>query len=60
MANRNMLSDSESDPCEEDCFEGMNITVNAFDTCDIHLRRKIHQNSKCCYVDIILMTPMTN
>ncbi|KAK6748668.1 hypothetical protein RB195_001340 [Necator americanus] len=34
MASRNMLSDSESDPCEEDCFEGMNITVNAFDTCD--------------------------
>uniref|UniRef100_A0A8L8Q5V7 PPP1R35_C domain-containing protein n=1 Tax=Heligmosomoides polygyrus TaxID=6339 RepID=A0A8L8Q5V7_HELPZ len=23
-----------SDQCEEDCFEGMNITVNAFDVCD--------------------------
>ncbi|RCN48849.1 hypothetical protein ANCCAN_05133 [Ancylostoma caninum] len=34
IASRNVLSDSESDPCEEDCFEGMNITVNAFDTCD--------------------------
>ncbi|CAJ0600808.1 unnamed protein product, partial [Cylicocyclus nassatus] len=34
MAKKSMLSDSESDPCEEDCFEGMNITVNAFDTCD--------------------------
>ncbi|WKY05213.1 hypothetical protein Q1695_005885 [Nippostrongylus brasiliensis] len=34
IANRNVLSDSESDQCEEDCFEGMNITVNAFDACD--------------------------
>nr|CDJ85892.1 Protein T04B2.3, isoform b [Haemonchus contortus] len=34
IANRCIISDSESDPCEEDCFEGMNITVNAFDVCD--------------------------
>ncbi|KAJ1350675.1 hypothetical protein KIN20_006532 [Parelaphostrongylus tenuis] len=34
MATRRFTSDSESDQCEEDCFEGMNITVNTFDTCD--------------------------
>ncbi|VDM56107.1 unnamed protein product [Angiostrongylus costaricensis] len=34
MATRCFTSDSESDQCEEDCFEGMNITVNTFDTCD--------------------------
>uniref|UniRef100_A0A1I7W9U2 DDE_Tnp_ISL3 domain-containing protein n=1 Tax=Heterorhabditis bacteriophora TaxID=37862 RepID=A0A1I7W9U2_HETBA len=34
IANKNMFSDSDSDRYEEDCFEGMNITVNALNAFD--------------------------